>query len=65
MKLLLLNNISNIIRESIDSSVILNSALEELAQMFGAFRAYYAAASGDMKFLIEEYGVTKECLKIK
>ena len=54
MKLLLLNNISNIIRESIDSSVILNSALEELAQMFGAFRAYYAAASGDMKFLIEE-----------
>ena len=54
MKLLLLNNISNIIRESIDSSVILNSALEELAQMFGAFRAYYAAAFGDMKFLIEE-----------
>ena len=42
MKLLLLNNISNIIRESINTSVILNSALSEIAQMFGAFRAYYA-----------------------
>lgn len=54
MKLLLLNNISNIIRESIDTSVILKSALEELAQMFGAFRAYYASAEGDDKFLIQE-----------
>ncbi len=44
MKLLLLNNISNIIRESINTSVILNSALNEIAQMFGAFRAYYAGA---------------------
>ena len=42
MKLLLLNNISNIIRESIDVNYILNSALAELSQMFGAFRAYYA-----------------------
>lgn len=54
MKLLLLNNISNIIRESIDTSVILKSALEELAQMFGAFRAYYAAVQKDDKFLIKE-----------
>lgn len=53
MKLLLLNNISNIIRESIDTSVILNSALSELVQMFGAFRAYYAEAI-DAKFVISE-----------
>ena len=54
MKLLLLNNISNIIRESIDKSVILNSALKELAQMFGAFRAYYASYSENDKFVIQE-----------
>ena len=42
MKLLLLNNISNIIRESINTSIILKSALKELSDMFGAFRAYYA-----------------------
>ncbi len=53
MKLLLLNNISNIIRESIDTSVILNSALQELVQMFGAFRGYYAKAEGS-KFIIKE-----------
>ena len=53
MKLLLLNNISNIIRESIDTSVILKSALEELAQMFGAFRGYYAEADCS-KFIIRE-----------
>ena len=33
MKLLLLNNISNIIRESIDKSVILNSALKEFQRV--------------------------------
>ena len=61
MKLLLLNNISNIIRESIDTSVILNSALEEIAQMFGAFRAYYAEASGGNKFKITESLEKKDC----
>lgn len=54
MKLLLLNNISNIIRESINTSVILNSALGEIAQMFGAFRAYYANSLGSGKFKITE-----------
>ena len=34
MKLLLLNNISNIIRESVDTSHILNSALSELSKLF-------------------------------
>ena len=52
MKLLLLNNISNIIRESIDTTIIIQSALEELSQMFGAFRAYYASAEDENKFLI-------------
>ncbi len=53
MKLLLLNNISNIIRGSIDTSVILKSALKELSYMFGAFRAYYAESDG-LKFKIKE-----------
>ena len=53
MKLLLLNNISNIIRESINVSVILKSALKELSDMFGAFRAYYAANNNN-KFTIKE-----------
>ena len=54
MKLLLLNNISNIIRESIDTSVILISALKELSQMFGAFRAYYASCKDENCFIITE-----------
>ncbi len=54
MKLLLLNNISNIIRESIDKSVILKSALSEIAQIFGAFRAYYASYIENGKFSIQE-----------
>ena len=61
MKLLLLNNISNIIRESIDTTVILRSALNELAQMFGAFRAYYAAVGSNSKFVITESIDSKEC----
>ncbi len=55
MKLLLLNNISNIIRSSVDTSVILSSALEELATLFAGFRAYYAVYSQDMKaYIINE-----------
>ena len=55
IKLLLLNNISNIIRESVDSSKILNSALDELSQLFAAFRAYYAVYSKDMQaYIINE-----------
>lgn len=59
MKLLLLNNISNIIRKSIDTSVILKSALQELSEMFGAFRGYYAAAD-NTNFIIKESTVKKE-----
>ncbi len=54
MKLLLLNNVSNIIRESIDTSEILRSALNELAQMFGAFRKYYATNIGGDVYKIQE-----------
>ena len=55
MKLLLLNNISNMIRSSIDTSKILNSALEELSQLFAAFRVYYAVYSKDMlAYIINE-----------
>ena len=55
MKLLLLNNISNIIRSSIDTSHIINSALDELSNLFGAFRAYYAVYSKDMNaYIINE-----------
>lgn len=43
VKMTLINKISNIIRESIDSKKIFNSALKELATVFGAFRAYYAS----------------------
>ena len=53
MKLLLLNNISNIIRGSIDTSVILKSALKELSEMFGAFRAYYAKYEAPV-FIVKE-----------
>lgn len=52
-KIALINKVSNIIRESMDISKILNSALKELAIMFGCFRAYYASSRED-KFCIEE-----------
>lgn len=55
MKLLLLNNISNIIRGSVDTSKILTSALDELSQLFASFRAYYAVYSKDMSaYIINE-----------
>ena len=53
VKLLLLNNISNIIRGSINTSVILKSALQELSEMFGSFRAYYAESEG-LSFRVKE-----------
>ena len=53
IRIALINKVSNIIRESMDISVILNSALKELAIMFGCFRAYYASMD-DSEFCIEE-----------
>ena len=56
IRIALINKVSNIIRESMDISKILQSALSELSSMFGSFRAYYASCCGN-KFKIEEiYG---------
>ena len=54
IKIALINKVSNIIRESTDISRILNSALKELAIMFGCFRAYYASFQGE-NFKIEHF----------
>ena len=42
IRIALINKVSNTIRESMDISKILQSALFELANMFGSFKAYYA-----------------------
>lgn len=60
MKLLLLNNISNIIRSSIDTSKIINSALNELSNLFAAFKAYYAVYSKDMNAYIINKSTNKK-----
>ncbi len=43
MKLLLLNNISNLIRVSINTTDILEATLKELETVFNTFKSYYAA----------------------
>lgn len=65
MKLLLLNNISNIIRGSVDTSKIINSALKELSQIFAAFRAYYAVYSKEMSAYIINQSVSKKDIGTK
>ncbi|MBR1460022.1 hypothetical protein IJ596_00105 [bacterium] len=56
-KIALINKVSNIIRESMNISDILNSVLKELSIMFGCFRAYYAFSQEDGTFKIAEcYG---------
>lgn len=56
IRIALINKVSNIIRESMDISVILNSALKELAIMFGCFRTYYASADEAGFCVREVYG---------
>lgn len=53
IRIALINKVSNIIRGSMDLSIILKSALKELSIMFGTFKAYYASFEDD-KFLIQE-----------
>lgn len=53
IKMVLINKLSNIIRESNDISKITNSAIKELAVMFGAFKIYYAS-SENKAFRIEQ-----------
>ena len=60
MKLLLLNNISSIIRSSFDTSKIINSALKELSVLFAAFKAYYAVYSKDMNAYIINSSLNKK-----
>lgn len=55
-KIALINKVSNIIRESMDISMILNSALKELSIMFGCFRAYYASSVEGGFSIQETYG---------
>lgn len=56
-KIALINKVSNIIRESMNISDILNSVLKELSIMFGCFRSYYASSQKDGFFKITEiYG---------
>ena len=59
IRIALINKVSNNIRESIDISQILQSALKELALMFGAFKAYYAEAWGNDFIIKEVYGGKK------
>ena len=59
IRIALINKVSNNIRESIDISQILQSALKELAIMSGAYKSYYAKFEKD-KFIIQEvYGEKK------
>lgn len=46
IKIALINKVSNIFSESLDLPKILNSALNELLTIFGAFRVYYAEFEG-------------------
>ena len=60
-KIALINKVSNIIRESMDISMIINSALKELAMMLGCFRAYYASFC-ETGFCIKEIFGEKDIL---
>ena len=59
IRIVLINKVSNNIRESIDISQILQSALKELAIMFSAYKAYYAKADGQGFNIEEVYGEKK------
>ncbi|MCI1273065.1 MAG: ATP-binding protein [Clostridiaceae bacterium] len=64
IRIALINKVSNIIRQSINISEILNSALKELSIMFGAYKAYYAEYT-DKTFVIKEtYGEKNEAKSI-
>ncbi len=47
VRIALINKVSNNIRESLELSQIIQSALKELAIMFSAYKAYYAKKDGD------------------
>ena len=59
VRIALINKVSNNIRESIDISQILQSALKELAIMFNAYKAYYAKYEKNEFYIQEVYGEKK------
>lgn len=59
IRIALINKVSNIIRESIDISQILQSALKELAIMFSSYKAYYAKTTQNGFEVEEVYGIKK------
>lgn len=59
IRIALINKVSNLVRESMDISKILNSTLTELAMMFGAFKAYYAEKCEKSFRIVEIYGGKK------
>ena len=59
IRIALINKVSNNIRESINISQILQSALKELSIMFGAYKAYYAKADSSTFVIEEVYGEKK------
>lgn len=58
IKMALMHRISNVIRESIDISKIVNSTLKELSSLFGAQKVYYAKIDGK-NYIIENVYPTK------
>lgn len=63
IRIALINKVSNIIRGSMDLSVILSSALNELSDMFGTFKTYYASYSKESFCIEEVYPQKNEDLK--
>lgn len=65
IRIALINKVSNNIRESIDISQILQSALKELSIMFSAYSAYYAKAENKTFIIKEVYGKKKSIKEIQ
>ena len=56
IRIALINKVSDTIRESMNISTILTSALKELSIMLGAFRSYYAVFEDEHFVIREIYG---------
>ena len=65
IRIALVSKVSNNIRESMDLSQIILSALKELSVMFGAYKAYYAKMEKDAFVIQEVYGDKKSKLPDK
>ena len=59
IRIALINKVSNNIRESMDTSQIIQSALKELGIMFGAYKAYYAKVEKNTFIVQEVFGEKK------